>query len=301
MHRLNLRKCAVVTVACALWACGGGKADFILPDKDQAAADIVLEDATREGHSVPEVHVPETSLDFELFADLETVDLTEVEPGGFGWPCDTNNDCLSGYCIMVGTEGVCSSTCIDDCPENWQCVQDMAAVPDIVYVCVPSALTLCAPCVEDSDCLASGFETGAACVDFGSEGNFCGATCGPDDVCPDSYDCVEVKLASGLSALQCIPSDSPYCECTEYAAAFGAWTICTVANDHGVAPDSAVVTKKASPRAMLRNPLSMSATVWTKTATAPTPKAAVRPSTIAAVPVRSTLARVSRAVGAERG
>jgi hypothetical protein len=163
--------------------------------------------------------------------ELPPLDL--LEPGEFGYPCAQNSDCLSGYCMFAGAGKVCSKTCMDDCPEGWSCVLDSAAAPDVVYVCVPSAVAFCAPCTGSDTCNPAGISTGAECIDFGETGAFCGALCTADGDCPQGSSCQEVSLLSGAQGKQCVPDGRAGCKCSPFAMETGAWTHCHVSNDHG--------------------------------------------------------------------
>ena len=172
----------------------------------------------------------------EVFTEVPGVDadaapFDALTPGEFGWPCTFNGECLSGYCLSVGEGKVCSTMCVEECPEGWSCVQDGNAAPDIIYLCVPSELFLCSPCLASPDCHQPGLDTGSRCLDFGEDGAFCGAACQPDGGCPAGYSCGELNTVGGDTVDQCVPEGDELCECTGFAA--GAWTECYAANEHG--------------------------------------------------------------------
>ncbi len=185
--------------------------------------------------------LPDGGLGLDL-ADGMTADfgadagLDSIEPGAFGWPCSDEDDCTSGYCVESHSGQVCTSTCVTECPQGWQCVQDMGAAPDLVFVCLPEFLSLCMPCTTHLECYSSGIDTGARCVDAGSQGAFCGAECEEIGVCPGGYECVEADLISGQTAMQCVPADSGECECSEFAIYKSSWTNCFAENEDGVCP-----------------------------------------------------------------
>ncbi len=174
-------------------------------------------------------------------------DLVGPEPGGFEWPCESNDDCLSGYCVAGPGGGVCTVTCIDECPEGWKCTQDTAASPDLVFVCMQVHQSLCSPCLGDEDCYFGGLDSGARCVEFGAEGAFCGATCSVGSDCPADYDCDEALLLTGASSLQCVRQDGQTCECSEFAVFHGAWTDCYVENQAGSCPGTRQCTEEGVP------------------------------------------------------
>jgi len=167
----------------------------------------------------------------EIGDDLEESDL--VEPGGFNWPCNENAECLSGYCVPVGKGSVCSMHCVEDCPVGWECLLDTSAAPDLVYVCLPAGLPLCAPCSADDECQVDWFYSGAGCIDFGAKGAYCGTPCHIDTDCPEQFFCDQVEVMDGgLSAL-CVPEEMGHCDCSPWAIDIVATTDCFVENDFG--------------------------------------------------------------------
>jgi hypothetical protein len=93
--------------------------------------------------------------------------------GAFGWACESNGDCLSDLCIegLNGTK-VCSTFCVEDCPDNWSCVFN----PEVYHTKFCS--TECY-----ADC------TGREC---GSDG--CGGSCGN---CSEEHVCMDGKCDIG--------------------------------------------------------------------------------------------------------
>ncbi len=150
-----------------------------------------------------------------------------LEPGGFGWPCDGNLDCFSGYCLISQEGKVCTIACDTECPDGWQCLQSSIALPDIVYICLPMHLSLCFACQDDDDCDTSGLDTGSRCVAGDSGGSFCGSKCDEVDDCPADYDCLEVVSTAGQTIDQCVLADDEECACSPYAIDQGASTDCT--------------------------------------------------------------------------
>ena len=125
-------------------------------------------------------------------------------PGEFGAPCTSNDECDSGYCIE-GLDGfICTKLCMEECPDGYECV-GVNIGPDVVFICVPKVDRSCEPCTSDLQC------SGGRCVEFGL-GRYCLAPCdaGP---CKNSYECQNVQLDSG-SAQLCMPN-STTCECGE--------------------------------------------------------------------------------------
>ena len=94
----------------------------------------------------------------------------EKEPGEFGWPCEFNYECFSGFCIEAFGAKMCTTMCIEECPLGWECAQWIDGLPDVFYLCIPECT---------SNCL------GKECGDDG-----CGDLCGE---CGDEQECVEGK------------------------------------------------------------------------------------------------------------
>ena len=157
----------------------------------------------------------------------------DLLPGTFGSPCTNNDDCVSGYCVESAVGKVCTTGCVTECPEGWECVQDLSASPDLVYICLPANLTLCMPCTTHAECYNSGVDTGARCVDFGPAGAFCGEACSDNDTCPSGYECMDVTLLYDQEGTQCVGADDAECECSEYGVYKNAMTLCSIGNDAG--------------------------------------------------------------------
>ena len=164
---------------------------------------------------------------------VDALDVEEVsEAGGFGWPCVDNGDCASLYCLNLGTEKVCTNNCIEDCPDGWSCENDASAMPDIVYICVPTGIAYCAPCQDNDDCLLGAVNMGSGCVDLGEIGAFCGTQCVADEDCPEGAICSESTLVNGDVSWQCVPDDS-LCHCSGWAIKKDAFTACAAVSDFG--------------------------------------------------------------------
>jgi len=231
---------SLLVIVCLAWACSdpAGVAKFVV---DQAGSDADSGPAVNDlVPTFPDQNgdLPGTDgLLFDASADqLLPGDWqlqSDVDPGTFGYPCETSDDCISGYCVESSTGKVCTATCVTECLEGWQCVQDTASRPDLVYICLPEYLTLCMPCTSHVECYNSGLDTGARCVEFGEQGAFCGAECEDSGSCPGGYDCADVSLVYGQSGPQCVPSEEGECECSEYAIYKNALTLCMNANEHG--------------------------------------------------------------------
>ena len=92
--------------------------------------------------------------------DADTaVDPYEV-PADLGQPCEGNEFCVSGFCIQTPDGKQCTTTCVEECPLDWECMMHVPSLPDQVYICMARLLNLCRPCMENDDCLNNGTETG---------------------------------------------------------------------------------------------------------------------------------------------
>jgi len=230
MSRLMRGLCFVA--AGLLVGCGGGALDVNRHDADGGGGADFWRLAETEAMQFEDTVLPEMSDD---------VFVLDVEPGAFGYPCNDSSECTSGYCIVSGDGQVCSVTCVEECPKDWQCVQDSSATPDLIFVCVPPALTLCTPCIAHEECHIAGMDTGSRCVDRGSEGAYCGSDCAAAP-CPEGYACEEVELLGGSAAEQCVPVGGVECECSQYAISLEASTVCSVTSGEGSCEGERVCT-----------------------------------------------------------
>ncbi|MBM4356185.1 MAG: hypothetical protein FJ109_20735, partial [Deltaproteobacteria bacterium] len=51
--------------------------------------------------------------------------------------------------------------------------------------------------------------------------------------CPEGFECLDMPLAAGGTALQCVPDEGTECSCNSLAVASGAKTSCYIENEHG--------------------------------------------------------------------
>mgnify|MGYP001026518241 CR=1 FL=1 len=156
----------------------------------------------------------------------------EPPPGTIGAPCDTPEDCYSGYCIDGHDGLVCSQTCTNACPEGWACKSIVSGGGDPEFICVPLFVGLCQPCSLHSDCGSKAASNTDLCLDLGANGSFCGADCGLSGLCPEGHSCQDVSLAGGLVAKQCVP-DTGDCVCNGNSVDANLSTPCFVENDFG--------------------------------------------------------------------
>ncbi|MFT5430118.1 MAG: hypothetical protein ACI9OJ_000791 [Myxococcota bacterium] len=154
-------------------------------------------------------------------------------PGGIGWPCKENQDCLSDWCIKTADGDQCTEFCVENCELGWGCKQvSNQGGADTVFLCVPTTLHLCDPCDDHGDCTADLADATSRCIDYGDDGRFCGVGCGTGSVCPAGFQCETVSVGDGTTSEQCIP-DSGICECSTLATAVGASTTCARSNGDG--------------------------------------------------------------------
>ena len=152
-------------------ACGGDD-----KQSGQTEVDTAVEDA--------EVFVPDVAEDSAADSAIDTtadttpaVDTRPPEPGEFGYTCDENLDCNSGWCIQTSSGRQCTRTCLDTCPTGYDCRE--APGTDATFVCLPRFINLCDPCRETADCNQAG-QSGNYGLAYGEEGRFCGAACDQD-------------------------------------------------------------------------------------------------------------------------
>ena len=222
----------LISLIAALTACSTASDPVEPPDP---APDTKVDGAG--GVDTWEISLPDTAWDAAPDMGIDTPDTDAAVPacaageGCFLDPCDDNGDCQSGWCVQHMGERVCSLTCQEDCPPGWGCQQVAGTDPDVVYICVSNYANLCRPCTTGADCTSLG---GAqdACLDYGTDGDFCGGPCDDDDQCPWGFSCLEVDSVDGAPLLQCV-NDTGECPCTGTSAALGLATACAVTNEHG--------------------------------------------------------------------
>jgi hypothetical protein len=167
--------------------------------------------------------------------DIGTSDLSgpacEAGEGCFLDKCTENNQCQSGWCVEYMGEGVCTVPCQEECPDGWACKQIGGGGPDVVYVCVSEFSNLCKPCATTEGCKSAGGGEDV-CLDYGTQGSFCGGPCDGAAQCPWGFSCVEAMTVEGVPLTQCV-ADSGICPCTGKSVALGLTTPCEADNDFG--------------------------------------------------------------------
>ncbi|MFH1531642.1 MAG: MopE-related protein, partial [Pseudomonadota bacterium] len=150
-----------------------------------------------------------------------------TQPGAFGAPCDSDDECDSNVCMEVAPGlSVCTRTCIAECPAGWDC-RGISEGDALVFYCLPKLDRLCQPCLTDGSC------TGAKnlCVDVGGVAS-CGRDCAAG-LCPGGYTCQDVTSVDGAWGPQCLPKNG-FCQCTPENV--GEAFQCDIANEHGECP-----------------------------------------------------------------
>ncbi len=214
-----------------------------------------LEDTTLQADlSSPDIVGPDNVVEQDLWRapdefDFSAPDVPDaLQPGclpGEGCfldKCDSNEECLSGWCVEHLGEGVCSQACQDECPPGWGCQQVAGTVPDVVYICVSTHANLCRPCTTGADCKSIG---GAddVCVDYADSGSFCGGTCTADEDCPWGFSCLSTVTVDGIDTLQCV-ADAGECPCTGKSVALSLWTPCEKESEFGLCLGKRVCTEE---------------------------------------------------------
>ena len=210
--------------------------DAVGDDSQTPPGDVAAEDLTRPG---------DTGL--ELVFDVSSGD-GSVEPGceaGEGCfldPCQENGDCQSVWCVDHMGDAVCTISCQEECPPGWSCKQVAGTDPDLVFVCVSDVANLCKPCSSGDSCKSVG---GAedVCLDYGTEGFFCGGSCVSEEECPWGFSCQAAVTVDGIDTKQCV-ADAGVCPCTSSAVALGLWTPCELTSEAGSCAGKRVCTEE---------------------------------------------------------
>ena len=187
------------------------------PGGEGNGIDAPAPDTTFPQSDTPRGPNPDTSNGTEIKTWPDT---GPPEPGGLGAPCDSNDDCDSGYCIEGPDGYICTILCDDECPPGYTCKGIQSGSQDVVFICVPpppEKASLCEPCEVHASCLGEG----AACVAI-DNGQYCAKACTDDASCPTGYVC---EAQEGIQLAQCVPA-SGSCQCM--AANVGLARTCTV-------------------------------------------------------------------------
>lgn len=205
--------------------------NVITPDATiEAGTDGAVQDDTAD--AVADTLEPEVSVDTVSDADVI------IEPGTFGAGCSENGECNSGYCIQSPNGKVCTKTCIEECPNGFDCESFSVGGGDPTFLCLPRYPKLCYPCSANDECVIDGIDAPARCVKYGDNGAFCGGECtlGGTD-CPERFVCINAEDVDGNQTSQCVPVDElnqvAVCNCTPAAISDAASTECARTNGFG--------------------------------------------------------------------
>ncbi|MBR56812.1 MAG: hypothetical protein CMH54_02010 [Myxococcales bacterium] len=197
------------------WNCSGSS------DDANKSGDSTSNDIANEATPTTD---PGTSSDVDASTPEDTGQSVD---GAFGFPCQTNSECLSGFCIPSQHGSVCTTFCLDDCPDNWTCRAVELPGQDITFLCLDPFANLCRPCEANADCRALGGTDNDRCIDFmDREGSFCGADCSTGVDCPEGYTCQAITQADSGQSFQLCQPDAGVCECNPAAIEDKAQTDC---------------------------------------------------------------------------
>ncbi|MBD90276.1 MAG: hypothetical protein CL940_08055, partial [Deltaproteobacteria bacterium] len=177
--------------------------------------------------------------------DDPSAELTDpgCQPGEGCWgePCAADEDCYSGVCVVDQGEGVCSMTCLNDCPSGFSCVLESPGATDPTWICASDHEKLCQPCAQSSEC-TSFSDVESVCVPYtehpglsleSTHGHFCATTCEDHEQCPSGYGCAELADQLGDLVQVCVHTDFE-CDCSSAALDLNLQTACTIGNDAGI-------------------------------------------------------------------
>ncbi len=204
-------------------------------DVAAASVDVAVPDAELSDAAWPDATPADPGDAFAANGDVVSADIgPEIAAGAFGAPCTQNPDCAVGFCVQSPAGMVCTKTCIDSCPADWQCVTPSMPAGDVISLCVPRFTHLCDPCGNGLDCNLFGLSVNV-CVPHGPNGSFCAASCDPASAgtCPKDFACESVtSQATGKASWQCMRKTGE-CACSALAIESAAKTTCSSTNGFG--------------------------------------------------------------------
>ena len=166
----------------------------------------------------------------ELPGDVSSSANPYACPGGYGCPCSGDSDCTEAP-LCLKADAAESGTCAVPCP-NGSCESGKSCrnIAEKGWFCVEAAARLCDPCAVDADCQTLG-HAGAACVNYGAIGRFCGVACTGDADCGAGYACRSGLSTSGSAVQQCVKLSADgktqvECGCSERAKSQKLATAC---------------------------------------------------------------------------
>ena len=143
-----MRLTGLILAAFLAVACGSGAGTAVM--EDVGSADFGVDSGVDAGAFDARLDLP-PELPLEVDFELTPVDLPdfgyESGPGEPGYPCESGADCNEGFCIQTAEGMQCTQTCEEECPFGWLCSLHQPSLPDQVFICTPTMLDLCRPCV----------------------------------------------------------------------------------------------------------------------------------------------------------
>ena len=229
----------------AVFACSGGTTG----GGTDLGSETVEPDVTADRTSPADVPADPGGTD--LPADPGRDDGVGDIPPDISWnigeACEDDEECDSGYCIPSANGKVCAQPCglegMEDCPDGFECVE-ISPDPEFFFVCAPEELTLCMPCIEDSDCNDPFGLSDLKCADYGDAGAFCATLCEMGYQCPDDFACKDSLDPAGKTFGGCVQQEGA-CECNAYFIEIGAATGCVgEPNEHGACAGTRACTEE---------------------------------------------------------
>ncbi len=198
--------CAIV-VAAFFSACGDGAVNWNSSEEVEAGPVEVFDDVTEADLYLAEPDQEKGDLFTHEGADaLSDADVEEFEePGGFGYLCEGDYQCVSGLCVDTGADWRCTITCVEECPQGYSC-RNLPAGPDqLEFYCLPDEVRYCRPCQTSKDCRRFTGDDEALCWPLPSgQGSFCTSPCGAAEDCPTSHHCHESGYCAPVGDCDCL-------------------------------------------------------------------------------------------------
>jgi hypothetical protein len=132
----------------------------------------------------PECSGPEQCAPSETCASQKCVG----GPRGYGSPCTSAGDCVSGLCVKFEVTTFCTQPCdTQACPGQDECV-DLTPIQNVESACEPlgarqPAKVLGQVCAANDDCRSE------LCVEVAGKGSFCTRKCDATKACPSAFLC----------------------------------------------------------------------------------------------------------------
>lgn len=187
---------------------------------------IQVSDISEPSDTAHQADLPEAGADLAETDYLFEDGAKEVLQGEFGAPCNSNDDCLSGFCVEGPQGFICTQMCFSetDCPQDYSC-KGINIGADIFFLCLPEVIRACAPCLKDFQC------PGGRCVVIDGSTR-CAPLCENGGCANEALECREVETSGGLTEPLCLPK-SGSCDCFTSEQS-GNMRTCKVENEFGV-------------------------------------------------------------------